>query len=124
MLKTWLWSIFGNDEDWPPPADLVEKHPWQVAIFGEKITWLFFRNPLHNLTWHRWGFHGEPALLEPVGATDWYPKVKITRVKTGQEYWYYSFQWSWWEGYSGVRPSSLAWGIKFRPVGDWYKIWR
>jgi hypothetical protein len=55
-----LWSIFGNNDDWPPPNWYRPQEP----IWKRKAMWLL-RNPCHNLTFYVLGVTGKP--FERVG---------------------------------------------------------
>lgn len=58
IIKKFLWSIFGNDEEPVPPSwYLLDRPKW--PYWFAHFVWLFVRNPLHNFTWHIIGFVGE-----------------------------------------------------------------
>lgn len=121
MIKDFLWSIFGNDEEWPPPEWFMKKHPIQSRILGEGLGWLFIRNPFHNLTWHRWGFVGETDNWEKSGPYKdhvWNPdggwnKITWTNRETGERKVFRSYRGKRIEFYFGPRERG-NYGIAFR----------
>ena len=47
MVRDFLWAIFGNNDDWPPPAHCYPELPdWK------RRGWWLIRNPLHNFTFY------------------------------------------------------------------------
>lgn len=58
FLKSWLWSIFGNDDEPNPPIWYVDE-TLNWPGWYRRFVWLFVRNPLHNFCFYRIGFVGK-----------------------------------------------------------------
>jgi len=109
MIKDYLWSIFGNDEEPFPPDWYKRDNAW--FPFWYRFQWLFIRNPLHNLAWHIIGFVGELDSWYPIGDYKddvWNPKGgwnKITwfNKKTNKKKIFRSYRGKYIEFYFGPR---------------------
>jgi hypothetical protein len=76
MIKQFLWKIFGNDDDWPPPD-------WYMpgkSMWKRKFMWLL-RNPLHNFTFYVIGIADKEFtttgrfpndVFNPAGGWNWF----------------------------------------------------
>jgi len=115
---SFLWSIFGNDEE-PFPPDWYKGYKW--FPFWLRFQWLFIRNPLHNLTWHRWGFVDERDkwfASGPYSKHVWDPnggwnKITWSNIETGKTKTFRSYRGKYIEFYWGPREKG-NYGVAFR----------
>ena len=121
-MNDFLWSIFGNDEQ-PQAPDSY--HPlW--PRWRRQLGWLFWRNPAHNLLWHKWGIvdtiHGwivsrnyPEHVWNPNGGGN---RLLFTHKITETRHKYFvSYRGDWIEGYIGVRYNG-SYGFAMRRVGS------
>ena len=112
----WLWSIFGNDDEWPPPIWFMGFDYWMARVFGRRLGWLI-RNPFHNLTRYRWGLTGKDYEVCPPGADTWSKEGGWNTVGLWYGLWFHmfrSYRGKYIEFYYGWRPNDGAFGIALR----------
>ncbi|MBI5343970.1 MAG: hypothetical protein HZB83_01295 [Deltaproteobacteria bacterium] len=115
VVKTFLWSIFGNDDDPVPPEWY---HPtWPLWV--RTVSW-YVRNPFHNLTSYRWGLSGVqdkelkalfPGCVWALGGRKWQFAVWYY---AGREYPFVSYRGKWVKAYIGWRAHSGGFGMALR----------
>ena len=128
-LKDWLWSIFGNNDSWPPPdwfrwwnvVGRLEIRYWMALVFGQKLGWLI-RNPFHNLTRYRWGWKGREYTVFPDDGDTWGEEGVLNKLvlflwEDGEiidRHLFRSYRGKYIEYYYGWRPADGALGLALR----------
>ena len=121
-MNDFLWSIFGNDEQ-PQAPDSY--HPlW--PRWRRQLGWLFWRNPAHNLLWHKWGIvdtihewivsgNYPEHVWNPNGG--WNRLLFTHKITETRHKYFVSYRGDWIEGYIGVRYNG-SYGFAMRRVGS------
>ncbi len=111
-IINWItWAFFGNELD--GPLGDIRWNPERKDDIKTRLKW-WFRNPMHNLTWHVIGFAHKPSTRYDINDTDQpgWNKAWSILDETGKKYPFYLYIGKTWTFYAGWRGRG-NFGFKF-----------